>query len=186
MLNPGNGKVGEPGLSGVMGRGDTRKVPVSVCHQVSMIWHLPAPKCSLYHIQASGLMGSPTDPSSLMLEMSYILGPFLAGLHEHSDGCRRGVEDGYLVILDDLEPSAEVREVGSAFVHHASSTEAERAINYVGMTCDPSDISRAPPDIVILDIEDPMQSLSRTDAVSTMDVLDTLRLAGSARCVQNE
>src|SRR5512137_2205351 len=70
MLNPGNGKVAEPGLSGVMGRGDTRKVPVSVCHQVSMIWHLPPPKCSLYHLQASGLMGSPPDPSSLMLEIS--------------------------------------------------------------------------------------------------------------------
>ncbi len=73
MLNPGSGKVAEPGLSGVIGRGDTRNVPVSVCHQVSMICSLPPPKVFLYQIQASGLMGSPTDPSSLRLERSYFL-----------------------------------------------------------------------------------------------------------------
>src|SRR5512136_2304397 len=70
MLNPGSGNVAEPGFNGVMGRGDTRNVPVSVCHQVSMIGSLPAPKVFLYHIQASGLMGSPTDPSSRRLEIS--------------------------------------------------------------------------------------------------------------------
>ena len=74
MLNPGSGNVGDPGLSGVIGRGDIRKHPVSVCHQVSMICSLPPPKLFLYQIQASGLMGSPTDPSSLKHEISYILG----------------------------------------------------------------------------------------------------------------
>src|SRR5690606_19195672 len=73
ILNPGSGNVAEPGFNGVMGRGDTRNVPVSVCHQVSIIGSLPAPKVFLYHIQASGLMGSPTDPSSLRLETSYFL-----------------------------------------------------------------------------------------------------------------
>ena len=71
-MNPGSGNVAEPGFNGVMGKGDTKNVPVSVCHQVSMIGSLPAPKVFLYHIQASGLMGSPTDPSSLRLEISWV------------------------------------------------------------------------------------------------------------------
>jgi len=73
-LKPGRGNVGEPGLRGVMGKGDTRKHPVSVCHQVSMMGSLPPPKLFLYQIQASGLIGSPTDPRSRRHEMSCDLG----------------------------------------------------------------------------------------------------------------
>ena len=115
-----------------------------------------------------------------------ILGPFLAGLHEHPDGRRCGVEDGDLVVLDDLEKPTKVRVVRSALIHHACCTEAERSINYVGVACDPSDIGCAPPDISVLDIEDPMQSLSRSHAVSAVDVLDTLGFAGSAGGVKDE
>ena len=38
--------------------------PVSVCHQVSTIGQRLPPMCSWYHIHASGLIGSPTEPSS--------------------------------------------------------------------------------------------------------------------------
>ena len=38
--------------------------PVSVCHHVSTIGQRPPPMCSQYHTQASGLIGSPTVPSS--------------------------------------------------------------------------------------------------------------------------
>src|SRR5690554_7543257 len=41
--------------------------PVSVCHQVSTIGHLLLPITRWYHSQASGLMGSPTEPSSFRL-----------------------------------------------------------------------------------------------------------------------
>ena len=44
--------------------------PVSVCHQVSTIGHFSAPITLWYHIQASGLIGSPTVPSSRRLERS--------------------------------------------------------------------------------------------------------------------
>ena len=37
--------------------------PVSVCHQVSTIGQRFPPITSRYHIHASGLIGSPTDPS---------------------------------------------------------------------------------------------------------------------------
>ena len=37
--------------------------PVSVCHQVSTMGQRPPPIVLWYHIQASGLIGSPTVPS---------------------------------------------------------------------------------------------------------------------------
>src|SRR4051812_12073563 len=61
---PGNGTVAEPGFVAVTpGSGEIMIWPVSVCHQVSTIGQRPQPMCSWYQIQASGLMGSPTEPS---------------------------------------------------------------------------------------------------------------------------
>src|SRR5258706_6391911 len=61
---PKNGRVAEPGLVGVApGKGVMRMPPVSVCHQVSTMGQRLAPITSLYQIQASGLIGSPTVPS---------------------------------------------------------------------------------------------------------------------------
>ena len=62
---PGNGFVAEPGFVVVTpGSGVIRIIPVSVCHHVSTIGQRPPPTCSWYHIHASGLIGSPTEPSS--------------------------------------------------------------------------------------------------------------------------
>ena len=44
--------------------------PVSVCHQVSTIGQRLPPMCSWYQIQASGLIGSPTVPSSRRVDRS--------------------------------------------------------------------------------------------------------------------
>jgi hypothetical protein len=72
---PGSGNVADPGLVTVTpGRGEIMAVPVSVCHHVSTMGHRPAPMCSWYHIHASGLMGSPTEPSSRRLDRSCFSG----------------------------------------------------------------------------------------------------------------
>ena len=49
-------------------------LPVSVCHQVSTIGSFPLPITRWYHIQASGLIGSPTLPSRRSLLRSYWFG----------------------------------------------------------------------------------------------------------------
>ena len=68
---PGNGRDAEPGLVVVIpGSGVIRIIPVSVCHQVSTIGQRPPPMCSWYQTQASGLIGSPTEPSSRRLDRS--------------------------------------------------------------------------------------------------------------------
>src|SRR6202171_4256453 len=62
----GNGLVAEPGLSVVIpGSGVIRIIPVSVCHHVSTTGVRLPPMCSRYHTHASGLIGSPTEPSTL-------------------------------------------------------------------------------------------------------------------------
>src|SRR3954463_14353959 len=68
---PGNGRVALPGLSGVDGIGVIMKPPVSVCHHVSMIGQRPLPIVSKYHFHASGLIGSPTEPSSRSEDRSW-------------------------------------------------------------------------------------------------------------------
>jgi hypothetical protein len=60
---PKKGRVAEPGLSGVApGSGVIRWPPVSVCHQVSTMGQRSSPTTRWYHSQASGLIGSPTEP----------------------------------------------------------------------------------------------------------------------------
>src|ERR1051325_7369197 len=62
---PKKGSVALPGFVGVApGRGVIMMQPVSVCHQVSTTGQRPFPTTRWYHIQASGLIGSPTEPSS--------------------------------------------------------------------------------------------------------------------------
>ena len=72
---PGNGFVAEPGFSTVTpGSGVMRMWPVSVCHHVSTTGQRPPPITFQYQTHASGLIGSPTLPSSRRLERSQRLG----------------------------------------------------------------------------------------------------------------
>src|SRR5919201_3173202 len=72
---PGNGNVALPGFSVVIpGSGVMRIIPVSVIHQVSTTGHRPPPMTSWYQSQASGLIGSPTEPRRRRLVMSCFCG----------------------------------------------------------------------------------------------------------------
>ena len=60
---PGSGLVQLPGLVAIApGSGLIMMPPVSVCHQVSTIGQRSPPIMRWYHIQASGLIPSPTVP----------------------------------------------------------------------------------------------------------------------------
>src|SRR3982075_1448556 len=72
---PGSGNVALPGFRVVApGNGLMRIEPVSVCHHVSTTGHRPPPMCCQYQTHASGLMGSPTEPSSRSDDMSCLSG----------------------------------------------------------------------------------------------------------------
>src|SRR5947209_15358168 len=67
----GKPKVAEPGLRVVMpGKGVIRIWPVSVIHHVSTTGQRSAPITSRYQTHASGLIGSPTVPSTRRLDRS--------------------------------------------------------------------------------------------------------------------
>src|SRR5438309_5445483 len=70
-FTPGKGNVALPGLVVVRpGSGVMRIMPVSVIHQVSTIGQRPPPTFCWYQSQASGLIGSPTEPRSRNDRMS--------------------------------------------------------------------------------------------------------------------
>ena len=78
---PKNGSVAVPGLQGVApGSGEIRIAPVSVCHQVSTIGQRPPPMCLWYQFQASGLIGSPTEPSRRSEDRSWAAGKWSPAL----------------------------------------------------------------------------------------------------------
>jgi hypothetical protein len=56
--------------------------PVSVCHQVSTIGQRSLPISRRYQIHASGLIGSPTVPSSRSAIEVVLARPLAAPLHE--------------------------------------------------------------------------------------------------------
>ena len=64
-------KVGFPFVT--LASDDIMIPPVSVCHHVSTIGHLFFPIFSLYHFQASSLIGSPTVPRTFNEDKSYFL-----------------------------------------------------------------------------------------------------------------
>ena len=68
---PGSGNVALPGLATVApGSGLIMMAPVSVCHHVSTTGQRSPPMCFQYQTHASGLIGSPTEPSSRSDERS--------------------------------------------------------------------------------------------------------------------
>src|SRR4051812_22928619 len=74
-LMPGTALVADPGLVDVTpGSGLIMIAPVSVCHQVSTTGPRSPPITRRYQIQASGLIGSPTEPSNRREDRSYPAG----------------------------------------------------------------------------------------------------------------
>src|SRR3954462_7465635 len=72
---PGNGSVAEPGFDVVRpGSGVIMIAPVSVCHHVSTTGQRSPPISFQYQPHASGLIGSPTDPSSRSDDRSCLAG----------------------------------------------------------------------------------------------------------------
>ena len=103
--------------------------------------------CSWYQTHASGLIGSPTDPSSRSDERSCFARVLRPPLHVRADRGRRRVEDRHAVALDDLPPAVLVGEVGRALVHDRRGAVAERPVDDVAVAGDPADVGGAPVDV---------------------------------------
>ena len=114
------------------------------------------------------------------------LRPGIAETHQAADGSRSGVKDGDAVMLDHLPPAVGVGMVGRTLVHEAGGAQDQRRIDNVAVAGDPARIGRAPPAILFLDVEDPLQGGAGVDLIAAMRVQQSLWLAGSAGRVKDE
>ena len=155
-LTPKNGRVAEPGLE--VGRAGQRRdhdaaglgLPPGVDDRAACL----SPTTLKYHSQASGLIGSPTEPStrSDLREVFFTwLSP--APISARMRG-RRGVEDVDLVLVDDLPEARRRGIVRHALEHQRGGAVGERPVDDVAVAGDPADIGRAPVDVAVMVVED--------------------------------
>ncbi len=185
---PGIGLWAEPGSSVVTpGSGLIMMPPVSVCHHVSTIGARPPPMCLRYQSHASGLIGSPTEPSSRSDDRSNFAGMSSPHFMNVRIGGGGGVEDRDLVLLDDLPPAALVRGVGGALVDHLGRAVGQRPVDDVGVAGDPADVGGAPVDVGLgVHVVDDRVRVGRLGEVAAGRVEDALGLPGGARRVEDE
>src|SRR5215208_981788 len=135
---PGKGQVALPGLVGVMpGRGVIMMPPVSVCHHVSTMGHLPPPMFSWYHSHARGLMGSPTEPSNLNDERSCF-------------------SMGSVPCFMNARMTVGARVARRTLELDGGRPVAKGPVDKVGVPCNPADVGLAPVDVVLFKVEDPL------------------------------
>ncbi len=101
-----------------------------------------------------------------------------------ADRSWRAIENGDLVLLDDVPPAIPGRKVGSAFVDHAGGAVRQRTIDDIGMPGDPADIGRGPVDVVILDVEDDSVRGRNASEIAAGGVQDAFRLGSGSGGVQ--
>ena len=110
----------------------------------------------------------------------------VGGLDQRTDRGRRGVEDRDLVVLDHLPETAGIRIGRHTLEHDLGGAAGQRAVGDVGVAGDPADVGGAPEDVVGLDVEGVLHRQHGLQQVAAAGMLDTLRLAGRARGIEQE
>ena len=107
-------------------------------------------------------------------------------LHERPDGGRSGVEDRRLLLLDNLPEAAFMRCVWRSLVDEDARTRGQWSVGHVAMTSDPAAIGRAPEEVVITQVKDPLGGRLHPHHVAGCRVLDSLRLSGRSARVEDK
>src|SRR5689334_12616586 len=101
----------------------------------------------------------------------------IACANKCADRCRSSIEDADLAPFDDTPETREVRKIRSAFIHHDRRTIRERSVDHVAVACYPTNVCRAPENIVIAKIEDVLRCQMRAKQVTTCGVYNAFRFA---------
>src|SRR5262245_43879019 len=106
--------------------------------------------------------------------------PMVAPPNERPDRRWRRIKNVDPVFFDDFPEPIWLRPIRRAFVHDCCRAVGERTIDDIAVACDPADISRAPIDILISNVEDVLCGRVNADQVPAGSVEDAFWLASGA------
>ncbi len=112
------------------------------------------------------------------------LDPRISPFDESADRGRRGIENIDAVFFDDAPEAIVLGKIRGPLVHHHRRAGRERTVHSVAVPGDPADVSGAPVDVLLLEIEHPLHRHQRVHQVAAGRVHDTLGLAGGAGGVE--
>ena len=113
------------------------------------------------------------------------VGNLVALADERTNGRRRSIKSVHTIFFDDAPKSSLTRPIGRALVHQGGRAGRQRAIDNVRMSCHPADIGRAPVNVFVFDIEDPVHGGEHLRHISAAGVHHALGLAGGAGGVED-
>ena len=109
-----------------------------------------------------------------------------AALHEGPNCCRCCVKEGHLVLLNHLPKGAGLARAGSPLVHHRGGAIGEGAIHDVAVARNPAHIRGAPMDVVLADVENPLEGEVGPEVVARCGVNHTLGFSGGSGGVEHK
>src|SRR6185503_3407535 len=111
--------------------------------------------------------------------------PLLTPFYERANrgwGC---VEDIHSMTFDHGPKPIRLWKIRCTFIHQHRRAVREWSINDVAVSRDPTDVCRAPVDVFISDIEDPLRREMNLQEITRRRVQDTFGLTSRSRRVQN-
>lgn len=111
---------------------------------------------------------------------------FVARALQEPQGCRRNVELGHGVLLDDVPVPREVRVRGGALKNDGGAAQEERSVHNVGVARHPADVAAAEEAVAVVDVEDVLAAQGGADQVAGRGMHDAFRFAGRAGGVEEE
>ena len=115
-----------------------------------------------------------------------LVGHLTAALHEGADGRGGGVEDRAAQFLNQLPERPGLARPRRPLVHHRGGAVGERPVDDVAVPGDPAHIGGAPVDVVLTDVEDPLEGEVGPEVVPGGGVHHPLGLAGGAGGVEHK
>ena len=113
------------------------------------------------------------------------LHPLITPADESADRGRRGVENVDPVLLDDSPEAVRFRPIWRPFIHERGRAVGERTINNIAMPRHPADVSRAPKNVFVANIEHVFRGRIDSDEITAGCVQNALRLPGRTAGVKN-
>ena len=114
------------------------------------------------------------------------LWPLGAPFHERANCGGRGVQNGHSIFFNDSPEAIRLREIGRAFVHHASRSIRHGAIHDVAVTGHPANVGCAPEDIPVAKIKHIFCGHFDVEQITRGGVQNAFGFAGRAARIKNE